>query len=848
MWRAATGPYPGPSAPDCLCWSEDNRLAFSCENVLRVLVAGECTISWRLSAEKALDMGDASLGAGSKRPRDAPDTMLLPPTSPVFAALSYSPLAVAPASGCLLCAAVSHVCTVYAPPEDSLQLNLSPVVQLAPLLHASLGHVAPPTDAQLEAVRVLRSCWSPIIAGCCYLALAGPKLLSVLCHLSGASTESATWQLAIHLQAPRGGATAVHFAPRRAAVESSAPVELLAGAVDGSVTLWRLEPSGADASTRGAVLSCTACLHVCISPALARRVTSLCAGYAPDTATDTAAAPLRVLVGAGPFVQLYRVERAAVDAHPALSEPGSASDSAPIGVLQMQAAHAHDVTSVLCLDGRWYSASHDGSILHGALVPAAYAAGDEGGGGERGAQPPPPDGPLPFDYPFLDKLRPDDGSGEAAEGGGQLSLALSASAKPIVGRASKGEYIAPPKHSRRQIIGSGAPDMSDEASEANYRVRRHVFGLARAPCGGGLAICLRAAWDDANSSNRRPTRPDNWRILLAVPPAATLHPGALPAALVEALGDASDGDTHGPVGLAGASRPLGCSLWSLGGLARALLPARRTEWLLRIERGAVALHGAARGGGSGSEGGLRALQFTHALSWKARSEPPWPQLDVKTSSAIVGEVTARDTVAPSEADARCDAQMAAVGARCARALRGAQAGSLLSELPREPSSEDAERVLPAADWLLATALTEARSLSASERAGLLACFRAVGCEASVAAVQQIDEPTDAGKKKRNKETPRDDAVATLPRRQACPICARSVGAADAACELKHTLARCWVSFRPLGLDAWQCDTCGAGSCAEYDEARMGILCANAPAGVCGLCGSPCVSPRKTILA
>ena len=81
---------------------------------------------------------------------------------------------------------------------------------------------------------------------------------------------------------------------------------------------------------------------------------------------------LAVLVGSGPFVQLYRVDVTALlcgaaSGAGAGNGPGPAAE--PIGTLVQQAAHAHDVTSVLCVGGRWFSASHDGSVLHAPLMP-----------------------------------------------------------------------------------------------------------------------------------------------------------------------------------------------------------------------------------------------------------------------------------------------------------------------------------------------------------------------------------------------------------------------------------------------------------------------------------------------
>ena len=162
MWRVTTGPAPAPSTPECLCWSEDDHLAFCCEDVLRVVAAGESVASWRISAQSVLAYDKKATGK-NKRPWCQDDIAMLCPAqseNETFVALSYAPLAATPARGSLLCAAVAHTCNIYTRPESPLQLHLTLVKSLAPLLHVALGHASPPSPGDLEAVRVHRSCWA----------------------------------------------------------------------------------------------------------------------------------------------------------------------------------------------------------------------------------------------------------------------------------------------------------------------------------------------------------------------------------------------------------------------------------------------------------------------------------------------------------------------------------------------------------------------------------------------------------------------------------------------------------------------------------------------------------------
>ena len=633
MWRAASGPSPAPSQPDSLCWSEDSRLAFACEDVVRVLSAGEAIPRWRLNAKSVLE------AETKKRPRDTA-TVVEPLYCPsqhgdaaAFVGLSYAPLNLSPDRGCLLCAAVAHACNLYARPEAPLQLNLTPVVSIAPLLHEALNHASPPTEAEREAIHVHRSCWSSIVGTgtelyC--LALAGPKLLTIVAHNQEADIDS--WHVAANLG---GGATAVHFAPS----SSSSALHLVAGGLDGAVTLWQLERTGTGPGD-GSLLHTTACRRVGSATALPRRVVSIGSALMPS---DSEA--LMLVVAGGPFVVVYRIDLTAAT--------GTDEEAPPIGHVGTEAAHAHEVTSVCCANGLWFSSSHDGSVLHGRLDLAAQSASlarEHANAGKAG-MPPQVEGniPSPLEYPELDSLvegRPPPSKEQQRE---------------VLGV----EFVAAPKHTSKDVFGKMAKGnksrIDDVAASGDGEMggaraadRRLVFGLAPSPCGGGLAVCLRVAWV---GGSRRMVRPENWRLLLALPPP--------PPAPLKDEDDDEEEAAPDPSSLLMSSleegglwetRPAGGSLWALGDALKAAPANERDELLSRLEARALAARP--------EDTRLRALQYVRALACGSGGSE-------------------------------------AIASRCAKALLRAQAISLHKDAERDPDPEMAvRRKLPTEKCLL----------------------------------------------------------------------------------------------------------------------------------------------------
>ena len=1012
MWRVASGPSPGPCLPECLCWSEDNRLAFACDDVLRVVAGGERAVTFKLHADRVL--------SANKKTVAKTDPMFLPNmNSEQFVALSYSPLAVCPSLGAYLCAAVQHVCTVYAPPHQPLQVLLQPVVQLAPLLHAALGHANPPSEMELDAVHVHRSCWSPMLpwasptadgiynpppptyktvdvllprgakAGhafkektqygeitvtvppyineehakgnilmtvpvpvpqqldatvaarrtsasaakgqCTFLTLAGPSLLVVVAHTPSAQPASARWQLAIRLHPPRGGATSVQFAPRRAPDDASAPLELLSGTVFGSVMFWRLVPQADATSPR---LACTASWRIGAPATLTRRVASLSVARLPPAADGTSPG-LMLLVGAGAFVMLYRIDADEVEpngAGEAGNERGPPAGARTIGKLQTQAAHAHDVTSVLCLDGRWYSTSHDGSFLHGALVPGSTSAkrkaadpgeileaeiaddmdDDEDGeeeelevelveneddeGGEKIPKwklpfkpQPPPDGPMPLEYPWLDILIEDEEEAQKK----MYEVGLAPRVTPTDRRKLFGNSTK-----KGATSAMGADGEEEAQALAATAIRRHIFGLAAAPCGGALAVCLRASWEDGRDTSRAMVRPDNWRLLLAVPVEAVYGHAKLVVNGAAGVDDA----------VCGTNRPLGCTVWPLGELmVNSVPPDEQLFTLRRLEQRAASELPPVMPDGDGAAAlgfaAVRAQQYVRALAMACHTErfwqqtpdesdwatplnaddpvdetkelEPWQVDDAARPQAKGGggcfgpkftsaEPTEEEIAAEKAEKAEKGAAAAVkkqhldaleeIAERRARVLLHAQAVSLLAAAACG-ESDGVKDALSAADWLLATALNEASApreegaaypppkLGAAERQALALCFREAGCDTSLDALAALDCDGDG-----------DVAMAPeLPKREKCLICEGAFGVLDDACEQGHEVGsfthnRCWVCFKPHHpARSWHCDTCGAGVCATHDTKPVGILCDHSPLGLCGLCGSALMMPSRKML-
>ena len=313
-WRAVSLASPGPSAPNCVTWSEDGFLAVATENIVRVLPAGAHLVSCTLHSDAVLSASiDWSSAHGSGKGQWLEDGGLLCPpqlsTQP-FVALSWSPLSVG-INGCVLCAAVAHVCAVYARPEDPLEMSMQPVAQLSPLVHAALGHSDSPAEAETRDTTVLCSCWSSMVrvggesggesgapVECCFLALAGPAVLAVVTHTPPALDGSGAgrWELgttlkhrvdtgalACHGGGELCGATAVHFAEPGGG--GGAPLHLFSSGADGSIIVWALRPSLSDGGGGGVALACAGTRRVG-SSLLSRRVASLSsASIPPDPVT-----------------------------------------------------------------------------------------------------------------------------------------------------------------------------------------------------------------------------------------------------------------------------------------------------------------------------------------------------------------------------------------------------------------------------------------------------------------------------------------------------------------------------------------------------------------------------------
>ena len=232
------------------------------------------------------------------------------------------------------------------------------------------------------------------------------------------------------------------------------------------------------------------------------------------------------------------------------------------------------------------------------------------------------------------------------------------------------------------------------------------------------------------------------------------------------------------------------------------------------------------------------------------------------------EEEAEAVVTPEEA-AKAAAALHAAAERAGRALLGAQARALLGATGGTPQrgGPSRETALAAADWILALCLwcteqaageaTAASSSAASDGAAAAAvtmttglrlgreeagdlelargAYARLGCAeggAAVAALQQLRRDRASG----------GASVVHVPRREGCPICAVPLEVTPsvelARCERGHTSHRCWLNLRPLPINAWQCETCGAARRAASADAH-GPLHVLAPPGVCGMCGSMC---------
>lgn len=862
---------------------------------MRVLVAGERNICCKLNAELALDVATKAVAAAAndvrsdKRQRvdksatTAQDSFCpQQPSVQPFMALSWSPLAIVPSRGCLLLAAVADSCAVYARPADPLQLSLEPVTCLTPLLHAALGHGPRPSEAESSAVCVHSSSWSVSSAPLCreaesaedaiwYLALGGPALLVVVAHIPAATPPKAQWKIAVHLQVPgsqsRGGrahATTVRFAPSAAAaagtaVGRSAPeLQLFSGGGDGSIYAWHLARTryGDDASQAAAPaaeahlsheLQCLACLRVgAVGAHPMRCISSISVAIAPlATATSLA---YHLVVGTGPFVQIYHIDArpllsAAATATAALSgEGGAPSAASHVGLLVQQAAHAQDVTSVLCLGDSWYSASHDGSVLSGRLQPLS-APGDRSprvavpaatGGGSGDEAKVTAGATELFDYPAVDRL---------ADGSARIVAAE---------RATRRRFglTEPPKHTASSVLrGDGEDELGRPENRGGQRA---VFGLAAGPCSGGLALCLRSSYLDGHSTGRAVPRVEAWRLLLATVPLPLMSgQGATSSAadLMSAPKVPTDHWSTSP------GRPLGASMWAVAASLLALPADQCASELERLESAAVSelrstdetADGDSDGASQAREYALRGLQIVVALACECGSRP-WTMRQMRAEDDDDGDAGSEepstsadgDEEAATELDAQLQRISKQISERCARLLLDVQAASLLAATAsvqppgaarhRRPSSSDAAPSLPAADWLLSSGTREPSSLTDARVAALRSCFQAAGCSVGGAALTALTKDRSPG---------------ALPRREPCVICERPVDVSREGtihrCEAGHPLQRCWACLRVLSLSAWVCVSCGAGSCMAHDDQPVGgALCRVAPPGICGLCGTQCV--------
>ena len=147
--------------------------------------------------------------------------------------------------------------------------------------------------------------------------------------------------------------------------QSAPGLQLFSGGGDGSIYAWHLartrQGDGAAQAAAPAAeahlsheLRCLACLRIGTAGAHPMRcISSISVAIAPlATATSLA---YHLVVGTGPFVQIYHIDArpllsAAASATAASSgEGGAPSAASHVGSLVQQAAHAQDVTSVLCL-------------------------------------------------------------------------------------------------------------------------------------------------------------------------------------------------------------------------------------------------------------------------------------------------------------------------------------------------------------------------------------------------------------------------------------------------------------------------------------------------------------------
>lgn len=276
---------------------------------------------------------------------------------------------------------------------------------------------------------------------------------------------------------------------------------------------------------------------------------------------------------------------------------------------------------------------------------------------------------------------------------------------------------------------------------------------------------------------------------------------------------------------------------------------RRAEALLALQRVCALAHECARHGAAASHAGTADSGSTAGSA--AGSAAGLVAGSVAGSCADVGaaaDASAGDCegleggAGVEGGAAALNAALAALGERCALLLAHAHALSRL-EMASAATGGEAAAALPAADWLLsayraeedADAPAPARAHAEHLRQSAAALYEAARDVQGTAAAR----PQLLGQR-----------GGLPPAREACLLCERPVpveaGRMMQRCAGGHALVRCWVCFKLLPLRAWTCGTCGAGSCAEHAGVSGGILCAISPKGVCGLCGSPCAPPQRTL--
>ena len=131
------------------------------------------------------------------------------------------------------------------------------------------------------------------------------------------------------------------------------------------------------------------------------------------------------------------------------------------------------MTSVLCVGDRWFSASHDGSVLHAPLMPphptsagnngARGANGGASGGGGGGGDADSGSAPRLLDYPILHSF---------VEGTEHTAIGSNF--------AGKLELIPPPKHTMASVKGAADGPRWGSSSRT---------AAARPSCGASLR-CL----------------------------------------------------------------------------------------------------------------------------------------------------------------------------------------------------------------------------------------------------------------------------------------------------------------------------------------------------------------------